>query len=122
MTTLPLHKFIKIDENKAGDTMSTRVPLERLKAKDEDVVYIGRKSVISYVLAAVTQFNTGNSNKVVLKARGRAISKAIDVSEIMMNKFIQELKIDDIQVGTEEVSHRDGTTSNMPSIEIYMSK
>lgn len=92
------------------------------KVKDEDVVYIGRKPVMSYVLAAVTQFNTGNSNKVVLKARGRAISKAVDVSEIVRNKFIQELKIDDIQIGTEEVKREDGTTSNVSSIEIYMSK
>ncbi|MBU7046288.1 MAG: DNA-binding protein Alba [Theionarchaea archaeon] len=102
--------------------MSSKEPLERLRANEEDVVYIGRKPVISYVLAAVTQFNTGNSNKMVLKARGRAISKAIDVSEIVRNKFIQELKIDDIQVGTEEVNRKDGTTSNVPSIEIYMSK
>jgi hypothetical protein len=46
--------------------------------KNEDIVYIGRKSVMSYVLAAVTQFNTDDSNKVVLKARGMSISKAVD--------------------------------------------
>ncbi len=92
------------------------------KVKDEDVVYIGRKPVMSYVLAAVTQFNTGNANKVVLKARGRAISKAVDVSEIVRNKFIRELKVDEIQIGTEEVKREDGSTSNVSSIEIYMSK
>lgn len=90
--------------------------------KDEDVVYIGRKPVMSYVLAAVTQFNARNSNKVALKARGRAISKAVDVSEIVRNKFILELKIDEIKIGTEEVKREDGTTSNVSSIEIYMSK
>ena len=92
------------------------------EVKDEDVVYIGRKPVMSYVLAAVTQFNIGNSNKVVLKARGRAISKAVDVSEIVRNKFIQELKVDDIKIGTEEVKREDGSVSNVSSIEIYMSK
>ncbi|MGC1121893.1 MAG: DNA-binding protein Alba [Candidatus Methanofastidiosia archaeon] len=89
---------------------------------DEDVVYIGKKPVMSYVLAAVTQFNTGNSNKVVLKARGRAISKAVDVSEIVRNKFIQGLNLDDIKTGTEEVKREDGSVSNVSSIEIYMSK
>jgi DNA-binding protein len=98
------------------------MPAKKEKVKDEDVVYIGRKPVMSYVLAAVTQFNTGNSNKVVLKARGRAISKAVDVSEIVRNKFVQELKVDEIQIGTEEVKREDGTTSNVSSIEIYMSK
>ncbi len=92
------------------------------KVKDEDVVYIGKKPVMSYVLAAVTQINTGNSNKVVLKARGRAISKAVDVSEILRNKFVQELKIDSIQIGTEEVKREDGSASNVSSIEIYMSR
>jgi DNA-binding protein Alba len=89
--------------------------------RDEDIVYIGRKPVMSYVLAAVTQFNIGNSNKVVLKGRGRAISKAVDVSEIIRNKFIQELEIDDIKIGTEEVKREDGSTSNVSSIEIYLS-
>ncbi len=88
----------------------------------EDVVYIGRKPVMSYVLAAVTQFNMGNSQKVVLKARGRAISKAVVVSEIVRNKFIHELKIDDIQIGTEEVRREDGTASTLTSVEISMSK
>ncbi len=92
------------------------------KAKDEDVVYIGRKPVMSYVLAAVTQFNIGDSDKVVLKARGRAISKAVDVSEIVRNKFIQEVKVDEIKIGTEEVTREDGSTSNVSFIEIYMSR
>ncbi len=92
------------------------------KAKDEDVVYIGRKPVMSYVLAAVTQFNIGDSDKVVLKARGRAISKAVDMSEIVRNKFIQEVKVDEIKIGTEEVTREDGSTSNVSFIEIYMSR
>jgi DNA-binding protein len=94
----------------------------KAKVKDEDIVYIGRKPVMSYVLAAVTQFSTGNSNMVVLKARGRAISKAVDVAEIVKNRFILEAKIDDIQTGTEEIKREDGSTSNVSSIEIYMSK
>lgn len=102
--------------------MSVEESLGRLEANAEDVVHIGRKPVISYVVAAVTQFNRRNSNKMVLKARGKAIPKAFDVSEIVMNKFIQDLKIDDIQVGVEEVKRGDGTTSTVPTIEIYMSK
>ncbi|KYK37722.1 MAG: DNA-binding protein Alba [Theionarchaea archaeon] len=92
------------------------------KGKDDDVVYIGRKPVMSYVLAAVTQFNMGGSQKVVLKARGRAISKAVDVAEVVRNRFIQELKVDEIKTGTEEIEREDGSTSNVSSIEIYMSK
>ena len=100
------------------------MPAKKTKeeVKDEDIVYIGRKPVMSYVLAAVTQINIRDSNKVVLKARGRAISKAVDVAEIVRNKFIQEIKIDEIIIGTEEVKREDGSTSNVSSIEIFMSK
>jgi DNA-binding protein len=78
--------------------------------------------MISYVVAAITQFNTRNSNMIVLKARGRAIPKAFDVSEIMRSKFIQDLKVNDIQVVMEEVNHEDGSTSSEPFVEIYMSR
>ncbi|MGZ7096546.1 MAG: DNA-binding protein Alba, partial [Methanobacterium sp.] len=56
---------------------------------DENVVYIGTKPVMNYVLAVVTQMNNGSS-EVMLKARGRAISRAVDVAEIVRNKFLLE--------------------------------
>ncbi|HDI10182.1 MAG TPA: RNA-binding protein, partial [Euryarchaeota archaeon] len=51
-------------------------------AQEENVVYIGGKPVMNYVLAVITQFNEGG-DRVVLKARGRAISRAVDVAEIV---------------------------------------
>ncbi|MFQ6089162.1 MAG: DNA-binding protein Alba [Candidatus Methanofastidiosia archaeon] len=86
------------------------------------MVYIGRKPVMAYVLATVTQFNMGDSEKVVLKARGRAISKAVDVSEIVRNRFMPNTKVDDIKISTEEVQRDDGSTNNVSAIEIFMSK
>jgi len=41
------------------------------KRKDENVIYVGKKPPMSYVLAVVTQFNTSGSDEVVIKARGR---------------------------------------------------
>ena len=41
---------------------------------DRNSVYIGSKPLMNYVLAIVTQFNAANADKVVVKARGRAIS------------------------------------------------
>ena len=49
---------------------------------EENIVYIGNKPVMNYVLAVVTQIN-GVVSKVCLKARGRAISRCVDVAEIL---------------------------------------
>ena len=87
----------------------------------ENVVYIGTKPVMSYVLAVVTQMNNGTS-EVMLKARGRSISRAVDVAEIVRNKFITDLELGAINISTEEVSNREGTNSNVSAIEIVLNK
>ena len=88
---------------------------------DENVIYVGSKPPMSYVLAVVTQFNTGGSDEVVIKARGKAISTAVDTAEIVRNRFIKEAKLKDIKIGTESVTNEEGRTSNVSSIEIILS-
>lgn len=90
--------------------------------REKDVVYIGSKPQMSYVLAVITQFNEGNAEEVVLKARGRAISRTVDVAEIVKNKFIPDIKIDDIKTSTEQMTREDGSTSNVSAIEITLRK
>ena len=89
--------------------------------KDENTIYVGKKSVMSYVLAVVTQFNQG-APEVKLKARGRSMSIAIDASQIIKNRFIPTLQFKEIKLGTEELTSEDGSTSKVSSIEIIMNK
>lgn len=89
---------------------------------DRDIVYIGSKPQMSYVLAVITQFNEGNASEVTLKARGRAISRTVDVAEIVRNKFIPGVRIEDIRTSTEEITREDGSTSNVSAIEIILRK
>ncbi len=88
---------------------------------DENTVFIGKKETMSYVMAVVTQFNNG-SDEVVIKARGRAISKAVDVAEITKNRFVPESDIIEIITETEElpVDETGEETTNVSSIEIAM--
>lgn len=87
---------------------------------DENTVFIGKKETMNYVMAVVTQFNSG-SDEVVIKARGRAISKAVDVAEITENRFVPDAEIDDIFTETEELESEDESgTTNVSSIEITM--
>ena len=88
---------------------------------EENVIYVGNKPPMSYVLAVVTQFNSGSS-EVVIKARGRAISRAVDAAEITRNRFVTDAKIKEIRIGTEAITNEEGRTSNVSSIEISMTK
>jgi len=87
---------------------------------DDNVVYIGNKSVMSYVLAVVTQFNTGLSDEVLIKARGRAISRAVDTAEVVRNKFMPGLDVKDIKMGTEVITGEGGDKANVSSLEITL--
>jgi len=94
---------------------------ETVKEKrDENTVFVGSKPPMSYVLAVVTQFNTNNSDEVVIKARGRAISRAVDTAEIVRNRFVTDAEVKEITIGTESMTNEEGRTSNVSSIEIIL--
>ncbi len=76
---------------------------------------------MNYVLAVVTQFNSGSS-EVIVKARGRSISRAVDVAEIVRNRFVPGSRVKDVQIATEKITSEDGRTTNVSSIEIFMTK
>ena len=95
---------------------------ETVKKRDENTIFVGSKPPMSYVLAVVTQFNTNNSDEVVLKARGRAISRAVDTAEIVRNRFVTDAEVKEITIGTESMTNEEGRTSNVSSIEIYLSR
>ncbi len=86
-----------------------------------NTVYIGKKPTMNYVLAVVTQFNTGKA-EVVVKARGRSISRAVDVAEIVRNRFVPGSKVRDVRIATEKLTGDDGRTASVSSIEIFLTK
>jgi DNA-binding protein len=86
---------------------------------EDNVIYVGNKPVMSYVLATVTQINSG-FNEVVIKARGRAISRAVDTAEVVRNKFLPGLQLGEIKIGTEQLTGEGGDRANVSSIEITL--
>ncbi len=88
---------------------------------DDNIIYVGNKPVMNYVLAVVTQFNNG-ANEVLIKARGRAISRAVDVAEIARKRFLTEVDVKDIAISTESLGTEDGSTTNVSAIEITVAK
>ncbi|WP_292367928.1 DNA-binding protein Alba [Methanoregula sp. UBA64] len=84
----------------------------------ENTVFVGNKPVMNYVLAVVTQFNNGAS-EVAIKARGKAISRAVDTAEISLNRFLEGVTKKDIVISTEIIDTDSGKT-NVSSIEITL--
>jgi len=87
----------------------------------ENVILVGKKPVMNYVLATITQLNEG-AKEVTVKARGRAISRAVDVVEIVRNRFIPGLKLKGIMIDTEELDSQEGRKINVSIIEITVAK
>ena len=89
--------------------------------EDDNTVYVGSKPAMSYVLAVVTQFSEGQE-EVHVKARGKAISRAVDVAEMVRRKFVEDAQIDDISIGTDEIETDEGDQLDVSSIQIDLSK
>jgi DNA-binding protein len=86
------------------------------------VVFVGKKPVMSYVLACLTLLQNGTVD-ITLKARGRAISKAVDAAQILTKKFVPDVTVKSIELTTELVKSLDsGTSSDVSSMEIHLSK
>jgi len=92
-----------------------------MAGQSDSFVYVGKKPLMSYVLAAVMQINT-ESREVIIKARGQAISRAVDVAEILRHKFVPNADVKDIRICTETLTREDGSPSNVSSIEIIMNR
>jgi DNA-binding protein len=84
----------------------------------DNTVFVGNKPVMNYVLAVVTQFNNGAS-EVAIKARGKAISRAVDTAEIALNRFLEHVSKKEILTSTEVIDTDSGKT-NVSSIEIVL--
>ena len=76
---------------------------------------------MNYVLAVVTQFNVG-SKEVFVKARGRSISRAVDVAEIVRNRFVPGSQVKDVRIATEKHTGEDGRVASVSSIQILLSR
>jgi len=90
---------------------------------ENNFVLIGRKPVMNYVLACITLFH-GGAKEVNVKARGRAISRAVDVVEITRRRFLPDVKIQNIDIGTQSLQLEPGNTSstNVSTIEITLTR
>ena len=89
-----------------------------MSEREPNTVFIGRKPPMNYVLAVITCFNSGGAKEVTLKARGRAITTAVDTAEIAKRRFLKDAQISKVLTGTEEIPTEEGGKRTVSTIEI----
>jgi len=92
-------------------------------SRESNSVLIGRKPVMNYVLACITLFH-GGAEEVNIKARGRAICTAVDVVEVVRRRFLPDVKVKSVGIGTEQMAPTEegGSPTNVSTIEITLTK
>jgi len=111
----------KEKQAKPKKTEEKREPEKPSEKPKENIVLIGKKPVMNYVVACITFFNAGEK-EVVVKARGRAISSAVDTVELLKRSFVKDLETKSIEIGTEEMVRPEGQKANVSTIEITVTK
>lgn len=109
-------------EEVQGVQEGAQEPEKKFEVKaDENIVFVGRKPSMAYVLGVITQFSEGNQ-EVHIRARGKAISRAVDVAEIVRRKFVSGVQIRSIDIGTEARELEDKSKINVSTINITLGK
>jgi DNA-binding protein Alba len=101
------------------EEQGTRQPVKKAGKKD-NLIFVGKKPTMSYVLAVITQFSDG-MKEVHVKARGKSINRAVDVAEVVKNRFMQELT-KEVVIGTDEIMDDNNNKLNISTIDILLKK
>ncbi len=90
---------------------------------ESNSVLIGNKPVMNYVLACITLFH-GGAKEVSVKARGKSICRAVDVVEVVRRRFLPDIKIQKVGIGTQQMAPREegGSPTNVSTIEITLGR
>ena len=119
----------KIDEN---SNVASEAPQEEKKVapapvqtfqrrSEPNVIYIGKKGIMAYVLSAVLQLS--QSPSIIIKSRGRAISAAVDVSQVLINRFGEgKFFVQEVKLATEVLQGTEGISRNVSTIDVVVSK
>ncbi|MEM1988683.1 MAG: DNA-binding protein Alba [Candidatus Woesearchaeota archaeon] len=90
---------------------------------EDNQIYVGQKNFMNYVTAVVMQFTTKDAKEVVVRARGKYISRAIDIVEVARKRFLEgKIEVGKINIGSEEFQNKDGRKVRVSTIEITLRK
>lgn len=97
---------------------------EKKKKSDENIIFIGGKPFMNYVTGVAMQFTAKGAKEVTIKARGKFISRAVDVAEVSAKRFLKEhnISVKEIKINSEEFDNKEGRRVNVSTIDIVLTK
>jgi len=97
--------------------------MEQQRNGSDNSIFIGEKPFMNYVTGVVMQFTTKNAAEVIIKARGKFISRAVDVAEVAVKRFLKEqIKVGDIIIDSEDFKNKEGREVRVSTIDIHLTK
>ena len=101
--------------------LSKQVGKEARKEND-NVIFVGNKPLVNYIRGVITQFNRREASEVVIKSRGKFISKAVDIAEISKRSLVEKgIKVKDISIASDSFD-ADGKQTNISTMDIVLSR
>lgn len=93
------------------------------RLEDDHIVFVGPKPFMNYVTGVVMQFTTQGADEVVIKGRGKFITRCVDISEVATKRFLEgKIAMKDIKIGSEEFENKEGKQIRVSTIEITLKK
>jgi len=90
---------------------------------DDNSIFIGNKPFMNYVTGVVMQFTTQEMNEVIVKARGKFISRAVDVAEVAAKRFLAgQIAVKDIRISSDAFQNNEGKDVRVSTIDITLQK
>jgi len=90
---------------------------------EDSNIFIGGKPFMNYVTAVVMQFTTKNADEVIVKARGKFISRAVDVAEVATKRFlVGQVKVKEVRIDSEEFENKEGRQVRVSTIEVVIDR
>ncbi len=98
-------------------TETTTSPVEKTETKERNVIFVGTKPIMTYVTATLTQLSTQPT--VTIKARGKRITQAVDVSQMIVKRMnTVGYTISDVRIASDSLISQDGKKRNVSTMEI----
>ena len=97
---------------------------ENINDENDKTIFVGSKPLMNYVTGVVMQFTTLNRPEVIVKARGKFITKAVDITQVAVKKLLMgaNVVVDKTEIGSEEFTNKEGRLVRVSTIEIFLGK
>lgn len=95
------------------------------KKGETNEIFVGNKPFMKYVVATMMQLQKENNNSAIVKARGKFISRAVDIAEVAKKRLKDKDNIDlknNVIIGTDNFKNQEGKDINISTIDITLTK